>query len=92
MKTKKTRSDLIREHLSSLPSHRRSPTAVAKALKAKGLNVTRNHVSVVKTHMSRGRASSSTRDLILAKRFLDAVGSPAKARRLITVIGKIVRG
>lgn len=92
MKTKKTRSDAIRQHLRSLPVHRRSPTAVAKALRAKGFKVTRNHVSVVKTHMTRGRAVSSTRDLILAKKFLDAVGSPAKAFRLLTVVGKIVNG
>lgn len=89
MKTKKTKTDMIREHLSSLPKGRRSPTAVAKALHAKGCRVTRNHISVVKSSMGRTRASSSTRELLLAKRFLDAVGTAAEARRLITVVGKI---
>lgn len=92
MNTDKTRTDVIREHLRSLPKGDRSPTAVMKALRAKGCRVTRNHVSVVKSSMSRSRSKNGTRDLILAKRFLSAVGSPAEARRLITVVGKIIRG
>lgn len=85
----KTKTDMIREHLRSLPRDRRGPTEVMKALRAKGCKVTRNHVSVVKSSMSRNRTKSVARDLLLAKRFLDAVGSPAEARRLITVVGKI---
>jgi hypothetical protein len=86
-----TKTEMIREHLRSLPSSDRSPTAVMKALRAKGCRVTRNHVSVVKTGMSRGGALSAGRELVLAKRFLDKVGGAAKARELISLVSRIVR-
>lgn len=82
---------MIREHLRSLPPDRRGPTEVAMALKAKGCRVTRNHVSVVKSSMSKTRVNGLAKDLILAKRFLSAVGNPATAKRLITLVGRIIR-
>jgi hypothetical protein len=86
-----TKTEIIREHLRSLPPSDRSPTAVMKALRAKGCRVTRNHVSVVKTTMGRGGSLPAGRELVLAKRFLDKVGGAAKARELIGLVSKIVR-
>jgi len=86
----KTRSSKIREHLLSLPAGRRSPTAVAKELTAKGCRVTRNHVSVVKSAMSNRWTISETKSLLLAKKFLEVAGSPAEARRLIGIVDRIV--
>jgi hypothetical protein len=85
-----TKTDMIREHLRSLPPSDRSPTAVMKALRKKGCRVTRNHVSVVKSGMSRGDSLPAGRDLVLAKRFLDKVGGTAKARELISLVSRIV--
>ncbi len=87
---KKTKTEAIRDHLLSLPPAQRAPTAVAAALRAKGVKVTRNHVSVVKSALVRPTRSGAERHLILAKKFLAAVGSPAEARRLITVIDRIM--
>lgn len=87
---KKTKTDSIRDHLRSLPPARRAPTAVAEALRAKGIKVTRNHVSVVKSTMSRKAGRGSERQLLLAKKFLSRVGSPSEARRLINLVGRIM--
>lgn len=90
LKTKKNRSEVIRDHLRSLRPSDRSPTAVAATLNSKGFKVTRNHVSVIKTQMTRGRTASVARELLLAKRFVAAVGSPAEARKLVTIVGRIM--
>lgn len=88
--TKKTKTDMIREHLRSLPPSDRSPTMVMKSLRAKGCRVTRNHVSVVKSGMER-IPLPAVRGLVLAKRFLDKVGGEANARALIGLVSRIVR-
>jgi len=90
MKSKKNKSEIIREHLLSLPASRRSPTAVAKALNAKGHGVTRNLVSVVKTMMSKNNPDAMGRNLVIAKKFLDRVGGPAEAQRLISILNRIM--
>ena len=87
---KKTKTDIIREHLRSLTPSDRSPTKVMKALRVKGCRVTRNHVSVVKSLMGRDRAISVGRELVLAKRFIEKVGCPSRARNLIGIVSKII--
>lgn len=89
-KVKKTKTDSIRDHLLSLPPSLRAPTAVMKTLRSKGVKVTRNHVSVVKSAISRKVARGTEKDLLLAKKFLSRVGSTAEARRLITLVGRIM--
>ena len=89
MKTK-TKTDEIRDYLLSLPPTRRGPTAAVKALKTKGVRVTRNHVSVVKSNLSRISNAGTERRLILAKKFLSKVGSPSEARRLIAIVSRIM--
>lgn len=86
----KTKTDEIRDYLLSLPPTRRSPTAVVKSLKAKGVKVTRNHVSVVKSNLSRISNAGTERRLILASKFLSKVGSLSEARRLIAVVSRIM--
>jgi len=88
---KKTRSDAIRECLRSLPASKRSPTAVVKSLRSRGIKVTRNHVSVVKSLMFGRRGTSAGEDLVLAKKFLDKVGGQERARSLISLVSRIVR-
>lgn len=89
-KKAKTKTDAIRSHLLSLPPAKRGPTAIVEALKAKGVKVTRNHVSVVKSTMSRKSVRGSERQLLLAKKFLSSVGGPSEARRLIGLVGRIM--
>jgi hypothetical protein len=88
---KKTRSDAIRECLRSLPASKRSPTEVMKSLRSRGIKVTRNHVSVVKSLMSRSRGISAGEDLVLAKKFLDKVGGQERAQSLISLVSRIIR-
>jgi hypothetical protein len=92
MKTKKkTRTDIIREYLMSLPASERKPTAVAEALRARGCRVTRGHVSVVKTTMHRRESRSMGRDLVAAKKFLSMVGGSQRAKELIDIVGRVLR-
>jgi hypothetical protein len=90
VKVKKNKTQVIREHLLSLPPSRRSPTAVAKELKAKGCRVTRGHVSVVKSTMGNRKPDPTGRRLLLAKKFLGEVGGSAEARRLIAIVSRIM--
>lgn len=89
--SKKNRTQVIREYLNSLPVSERSPTAAVAALRARGVKVTRSHVSVVKSAMG-DEYSSANEELLLAKRFLDKVGGAAKAHSLISVVNSIIEG
>ena len=64
---------------------------MAKALNAKGIKVTSNLVSVVKFHLPSIRERDTTaRDLVLAKKLLEAAGGVEQARRLISIVDKVV--
>ena len=89
-KSRKTRSQMIREYLKSLPPSDRNPTAVAVAMKARGVNVTRNLVSVVKSSMAR-QASPAQDGLMIAKRLLEAVaGDAQRAKEMVEVVARIL--
>lgn len=85
----KTRSQIVREYLRSLPSGDRSPTAVAEAMKARGVTVTRNLVSVVKSSMA--RESDPAQDgLMIAKKLLQAAGDAQRAKEMVEVVARIL--
>jgi hypothetical protein len=86
------KSDAIREHLRSSRNH--NPTAVVKALKAKGISVSRGLVSVVKH--SRRKSEKASRIgrhaaiLTQARHFLREAGGPEEAKQLIDLIHGII--
>lgn len=88
-RSRKSRTQVIRDYLNSLPVSERSPTAAVAALRAKGIKVTRSHVSVVKSSMA-DMTPSVHHELLLAKKFLDQVGGADKAKSLISVVSSII--
>lgn len=69
------KSELIRQHLKATKPSDRSPTAVAEALKKKGVEVTPSFVSVVKLKMkTKGKktAKTKTRKKVASKKAVKA--------------------
>lgn len=89
MKSKKTKTQIVREYLKSLPSDQRRPTDVATALNERGVKVTRNLVSVVKTQMSRVAPPASDA-LLMAKRLIETAGDAQRAKELVEVVARIM--
>lgn len=104
-KTEVNLSEKIREHLKNAKPSERSPVAVAKALKAKGFDVSPNLVSLQKNRLGMAKkrkkaikakarqvikpSANGHQDLLLAKSFLAFAGSIEKAKGLLDVVEKI---
>jgi hypothetical protein len=94
------KSEKIRETLYSLPVGERSPTKVASMLRAKGVKVTSSLVSVVKSvdkmkrksriSLDGSRGNGDVKELVLAKKFLESVGSVQRAKGLLEIVDRIV--
>lgn len=82
------KSSAIRKQLRSSRNH--NPTAIVKALKAKGISVSPGLVSVVKFNRRKPKISHHAAILTHAKQFLRAAGGPEEAKNLIDLIHKIV--
>lgn len=86
------KSEAIREQLKISKDH--SPTAIVKALKAKGITVTTGLVSVVKNMRRKSEKASRigrhAAILTQARQFLRDAGGPDEAKQLIDLIHGII--
>jgi hypothetical protein len=96
-KTEKSRSEMIRDHVSSASSEaEKSPSAIIEALKAKGISVTKQLVYQVKADMKKkrrrvaGKTAVAARNnnksfdassWLFAKNLLHSVGGDLKAAK-----------
>jgi hypothetical protein len=89
---KLNKSEVIREHLKTAKD--KSPVAVAKALKSKGVKVSPGLVSVVKHSRKKGfsaaRLIHHADILAQARRFVLEAGGADEAKHLINVVHKII--
>ncbi|MGE0756076.1 MAG: hypothetical protein AB7O38_03610 [Pirellulaceae bacterium] len=95
------KSQLIREALSQVPHA--SPTRLSAEFKSQGIDITPNHISMVKSSLmstdpqapERSVAGHQTGDelaaddLLAAKHLVDRVGSVAKAEALLGTLKKL---
>jgi len=100
-KTEKSRSEMIREHISTASSEAdKSPAAVMEALKAKGVSVTKQLVYQVKTSMKKNRRSYAAKaakknhdvsSWVFAKNLLNSVGGDLNvAKKNLDIVFKII--
>ena len=89
---KLNKSQIIREHLRNSKDH--SPTAVAEAIRSKGIKVSPGLVSVVKHSRRKGfKASRMARHaeiLSQARKFIHNAGGVEEARTLLDIVNKII--
>jgi hypothetical protein len=103
MIAKKTRTQYIREYLSSAKPSERGPTATSKALRKRGIKVTVNHVGMVRLEMgltkrakkkvSKKKVSNSfnLQSTIIAKKLLNACkGDLNLARTNLNLVSRLL--
>lgn len=105
-KVEVNKSEQIRSYLKSVKPSDRGPTAVAEALKAKGIQVSAGFVSQIKNRMNgkkvtkkkaiKPKRKATTKNmnahqsLLSAKSFLDSAGGLAEAKKLLDLVHSLI--